>query len=341
MTSIVARQDPALVARVVSVRPLHYTAGPDTALDRPAHVRAGSSLARLGDSLVVFQDDANFVALIDPRGEDVRAVPLPVGQGGLRLFDDRRGNKRFKLDLEACVAIPYAHEELLLAFGSGSSPLRERVAVIWDAAGDAPDVALHDAARLYAALRGARDFAGSDLNVEGAVFLGDRVRLFGRGNGAARDDLPPIDATCDLAWPALWEHLLDPLTVPPPRPAAIVQYQLGAIGGLRLSFTDAAAGHGLLIFSAAAEDSPDATRDGPVAGSALGVVDSPGRARWTELRDQSGGRFSGKVEGVTLAPETPARAYVIVDRDDPDLPSELCEVELAGPWAPAGPGSAG
>jgi hypothetical protein len=54
--------------------------------------------------------------------------------------------------------------------------------------------------------------------------------------------------------------------------------------------------------------------------------------RWTVLRDSDGNRFTGKVEGVTLAPETPNRAYVVVDRDDPWRPSELCEVDLGGPW---------
>ena len=89
---------------------------------------------------------------------------------------------------------------------------------------------------------------------------------------------------------------------------------------------------GRLVFCAAAECSPDATRDGPVAGSVLGVFDAAGGARWAVLRDHDGGCFSGKVEGLSLATETPYRAHVVVDRDDPGLPSELCEVELSGPW---------
>jgi hypothetical protein len=37
------------------------------------------------------------------------------------------------------------------------------------------------------------------------------------------------------------------------------------------------------------------------------------------------------VEGVARGPR-PGTLYVIVDRDDPHRPSELCEVELAGSW---------
>jgi hypothetical protein len=40
-----ATPDPALEARVLSRTPLRYAEGADPDLDRPAHVRAGSSLA--------------------------------------------------------------------------------------------------------------------------------------------------------------------------------------------------------------------------------------------------------------------------------------------------------
>jgi hypothetical protein len=210
--------------------------------------------------------------------------------------------------------------------------VREQIALIRGITGPAPSVALVEAPELYAALRGTAGFAGSQMNIEGAVFLDGRIRLFGRGNGLARDGLLPLDATCELAWPALAAYLEAPRTAPWPLPDAIVQYQLGSLGGVRLGFTDAAVARGRVFFSAAAEATPDATRDGPVAGSALGVFDGRERVRWTELRDRDGGLFDGKVEGLLLDVANTGRAYVIVDRDDPAEPSELCEVELWGPW---------
>ncbi|HEV2148311.1 MAG TPA: hypothetical protein VGR37_12980 [Longimicrobiaceae bacterium] len=324
-----AVEDPGLSARVVARVPLLYEEGPDAELDRPAHVRAGSSLAWVGGNLAVVQDDANFVALVDPATLRARAVPLPAGHGGKRQFDDVRGTKAHKLDLEACVAVPGAEGDLLLAFGSGSSARRERVAVVEGLPGSAPTVALRDASALYRRLRERDDFAGSDLNVEGAVLLGGRLRLFGRGNGAPRGGLLPVDATCDLEWAALRAYLRDPEAAPP-EPQEVVRYRLGEIDGLRLGFTDAAHGGGRLLYSAAAEDSPDATRDGRVAGSALGVFDAPDRVRWTPLRGPDGSPFTAKVEGLALA--SSGRAWVVVDSDDPAAPSELCEVELSGRW---------
>ena len=44
----------------------------------------------------------------------------------------------------------------------------------------------------------------------------------------------------------------------------VVRYELGVIDGIPLGFTDATALGDAVLFSAAAEDSPDATRDGRV-----------------------------------------------------------------------------
>ena len=169
------------------------------------------------------------------------------------------------------------------------------------------------------------------MNVEGALHLGDRVRLFGRGNGAASGAARPVNATCDLAWSGLLAHLRDPDHAPPPGPRDVVRYELGVIDGIPLGFTDATALGDAVLFSAAAEDSPDATRDGRVAGSAVGVIAADGRARWAPLTDPDGRTFDGKVEGL-LAAGDGVTLFVVVDADDPDAPSELCTVELHGGW---------
>ena len=332
MTRIVAHRDPALRARMVRTVPLVYADGADAALDRPAHVRAGSGLAWIGGVLAVVQDDANFVALADPATGLCRAVTLPAGEGGLRQFDDERGNKRFKLDLEACVALPDGRGgETLLGFGSGSSARRERV-LLAEGLGDAdPRVELRDASGFYARLREAAEFAGSELNVEGAAWRGGRLVLLNRGNGAAGDDRGPVDAICQVDWAALRAHLADPAAHPPPSPESIVAYDLGTLGGCALNFTDAAGFGDALVYTATAEASPNAVDDGPVTGSAVGIIDADGAARFAVFEDVDGGRFDGKVEGVARGPR-PGTLYVVVDRDDPHCPSELCEVEMSGDW---------
>jgi hypothetical protein len=337
---VVAAEDASMSARVVRRVPLYYAEGADPALDRPAHVRAGSGLARLGTHagarVAVVQDDALFLAVVDPATGLAGAVALPAGPGGARQFDTTRGTKHLKLDLEACVALPArggARGGALVALGSGSTPRRER-ALVAALAPDEPngvrDARLVDAAPLYAALRAAADFAGSELNVEGAALVGDVVRLFGRGNGAARGEARAVNATCDLDARALLACLLD--GAPPPRPERVVRYALGALGGVPLGFTDAVAlDDGTVVFTAAAEDSPDAVEDGAVGGSAIGVIDARGAVRWTRIADADGGPLADKAEGIALAAADGARVWVVTDADDPGRPAELCEVELRAP----------
>lgn len=311
--------DPALRAVVRDRRPLLYAGGADARLDRPAHVRAGSALAWLGGQLVVVQDDASFFALLD--GDATRDVPLP-SHDGARQFDDARGNKARKLDLEAALALG---DGTILAFGSGSTPARERIATL----GPDGEATLVDASALYAALRAERAFAGSELNVEGAARLGERVVFFQRGNGAPVGGLAPRNATAWLALADLLAYLAGGAV---PALADVEAYDLGEIDGVRLTFTDGAARGEALLYLAAAEASPDAVRDGPVSGVALGVLDPRGEGPRYALLEEGGARFTGKAEGLAFDPGAKARAYVVIDRDDPSAPAELCTVELSGPW---------
>lgn len=80
---ITSRRDVSLAARIVRGTPLRYAVGSDVALGRPAYVRAGSGLARLDGRIAIIQDDALFVALLDPVSTEVSPVTLPAGEGGL------------------------------------------------------------------------------------------------------------------------------------------------------------------------------------------------------------------------------------------------------------------
>jgi hypothetical protein len=307
-----ARLDPALSARIVRSVPLLYAEGADASLDRPAHVRSASGLTRVEGCIAAVQDDANFVAVIEPDTGSARAITLPAGEGGLRQFDDLRGNKRFKLDLESCVTLMDEDDrEMLLAFGSGSLPAREKIVIVRDVHTDDPRVEVIDASALYAALPST--FRGSELNVEGADVLGGTLRLFNRGNGAPRGGLAPVNASCKVDLTTLFDD--DPFIY------NVVQYDLGTIGGLPLTFTDAAMfGDGALLYAAAAEDSPDATRDGPVAGCAIGLIEE-NSARYCEVEGNP-----GKIEGIL--PISSTRLLAVVDPDDPRIPSTLLEIEF-------------
>jgi hypothetical protein len=329
IASIIAHRDPALSAVVVKCEPLEFEEQVDGQLQVTA-VRSASSMVRTARGIVIAQDDANFVAIYNEDGTPRHAFALPAGHAGHRHFDEKRGGKKHKLDLEGAVTLTGAHGEILLQFGSGSTRKREHVAILGGGA-DSPDLSLVHAPLLYDVLRRATGFAGTELNIEGAIQIEDRIRLFSRGNGAVRGGLKPVNASCDLRTTALLPHLKDPQHTVPPAPENIVQYALGALEGIPLGFTDVTSWRGALYYSAAAEDSPDAIRDGVVPGSAVGIITGD-RARWTAFTHPDGSLFNAKVEGLLPVLGATDALYVVTDSDRADVPSELCTVELRGPW---------
>jgi hypothetical protein len=133
---------------------------------------------------------------------------------------------------------------------------------------------------------------------------------------------------------AFLAHLAAPALVAPPEPTDVVAYELGAIDGVALGFTDAAFDGVTTLYSAAAESSPDVVEDGALAGSAIGVIDEAGNARWAAVTEPSGALFAGKIEGILSDMASHGRLLAVIDMDDPRIPSELCTIELSGPWKP-------
>lgn len=308
--------------------PMRYRDGADAAVDRPAYVRAGSGVAWWRGLLAVVQDDASFVALVDPSTGLADAIALPSADG-VRQFGNDRGNKRLKPDLEAVLTLP---DGRLLAFGSGSTSERERLLLLdldgvprWVPAGP-----------LYRALREERAFSGSELNVEGAAVAGDAVRLFQRGNGAVVDGVQPVNATVDLSLDELLaavERWADGSEAPSPALARVHSYALGDVAGVSVSFTDATpwpSPHaGRVAWLGAAEDSPDTYRDGECVGAALGWIDPDGSVVQAPLRTPDGALYTVKAEGLVFDPGDPTLAWVVCDVDDPSRPSCLCRVRVA------------
>jgi hypothetical protein len=319
---LIAERDDGLRAQIVSRTALHYADGADDALDRPAFVRAASGIARVGERLVIAQDDTAFVGVRDSDGRVV-GVALPARPDGRRRFEARLGNKADKLDLEACVGLP---DGRALLFGSGSTERRQRIVTF-----DSGALRVVDADELYAALRRERAFSGAELNVEGAALVGTRLRLFQRGNGAATSDAAAVNATVDLDLRAFVAWLDEGALGSPPPLTNILRYDLGEVSGVPYGFTDASAFEGGAIYLAGAEASPNTYDDGEVLGARVGIANERG-VRFTDLLREDGSPAIEKAEGVLPWPERSDRAWVVIDPDDPDRPAELCEVALEGPW---------
>ena len=296
--------------------PLHAAHLRDLGLDaashpsRRAHLCAASGLVCEHGRVYVVADDEHHLAVFCD-------IESPGALHRLRDGDlprRPRPRKRRKPDLEALLSLPagWAAEPLLLALGSGSRPNRRTGFAVPLERDGAPSSRVHafDLAALYQPLM-AR-FGG--LNIEGAMVVGDRLVLLNRGG---RDGLP--NAAVFLPMPALLDALSGR------RGSAVLRvqhFELGALDGVPLGFTDGAARpDGSWLFSAAAEHSADSVADGPCRGSVVGEVSA--RGELVMMRRVAG---TAKVEGIALQPNGPS-ICLVTDDDDAQRSAQLLQAE--------------
>jgi hypothetical protein len=314
-----ATLSPRLTATLGVPQPLLYDHGAHPVEDLPAHVRAASSIRRQGERLVIAQDDVNALATLDLATGVTRPILLPTGPDGARVFDEGRGNKKLKLDLEASIVLP---DGRFVALGSGSSPLREKIVTVGPAAGAlAQQLA---GSELYAALRTHAQSRGARLNIEGAVVQGPWLRLLQRGNG--KRDYQPWNAIFDLPLDAFLAWLDGRGAVPAVE--RILEVHLGDIAGVPFGFTDAAVTpDGRMAFLACAEDTADALDDGPVLGCRFGWLAADDRsAVTTPVLDAQGRPTHLKLEGIEVRPESESVFDVVADMDRGDEPAQIAEL---------------
>lgn len=274
-------------------------------------VRAGSALVQSGDRLLVAQDD-EFTLFwlhdLDPaspgRLPRLERLPLIPGAGPL--------SKAEKPDFEAAADLP---DGRIVVMGSGSAATRRFVVIMDPTKGT---YELRDASRIYDIVGGA---LGHELNIEALLWTGSAFRLFHRGNSGEGN------ATIDLA--------LDPDDPRDVEIRGIAYWDLGdapgQYGPVSLTFTDADLDLvGRQWFLAAAEDTPNAIDDGPIAGASLGYLLGD-TGRWTLLRESDGRPSTRKAEGLVLEQDLKG-GWLVTDPDDEDASAELCRLELSG-WS--------
>lgn len=262
-------------------------------------VRAGSALLAVDGNLLVIGDDAFTVTRLSPGGAVAHAalarsgVPLP---------------KALKPDFEAAAVAP---DGAIWVFGSGSTSARWQVVRL--SGTEHGHVGAYDGAPLYSALSA---HLGQAPNIEGAVFTEGRLMLLHRATGGDPDLVVSVDpALLDLGAGARAHTVLE---VPPL-----------VLDGVPAHATDLAVlDGGRLVWLAAAEDTLDPVLDGPVTGTALGVLDGE-VVRWSQIVEADGSPCLRKAEGLVVDPDR-AGGWAVTDRDDPSLPAELLRLEITG-----------
>jgi hypothetical protein len=284
---------------------------------RPLHLSAASGLVCLDSIMYVIADDELHLGVFS--AGDRRPGNLIRILNGV-LPSSKAERKRKKPDFEALTLIPpdgkFPHGALLV-IGSGSRPNRRsgillRLDQHGVVCGSPRKVEL---SFILDALR--EEFPS--INIEGAVVVGQELCLFQRGNKRHPDNAiiryplaPAIDA--------IVAGCGNPMV-----PSSIDRLDLGSIQGVPFCFTDAAAlPNGSIVFSAVAEDTADAYRDGSCMGAAIGMIDDSGRLLSIDQLEQP-----YKVEGIhARLDDDRIELLLVTDADDPDIAATLFSARI-------------
>lgn len=303
---------------LVSIGPLSFDAPFGEGQDRHEGVRAASALVRLGDALLIPQDDSAFAAVWTASG----VTPLRLFEGEALTFSEARGNKASKPDLELGASFLLGGSPAAVLFGSGSTAARMRAVIVRGPEGPVVTV---DLSSLYAAAARRLGLEAGALNLEGAASSGDEVVFFQRGNGPGG-----VNASFRVPIATLEAALLEGAPVEAHDLREVRRHLLGSLDGCALGFSDATPlPDGRVLFLAAAEDSPSTFDDGAIAGSVIGVLELDGSAR-VLARVPDGPDGPLKLEGLAVERLDGRMATVIAveDADDPAKPSTAVRLLL-------------
>lgn len=282
-----------------------------------AYISAAGGLVCENGRVYVIADDEHHLAVFD----DLRSpgVLYRVFPGDLP--QPKKARKRLKPDLETLCWLPASGSTKtarLVALGSGSRPNRNLGAVIPLQANGRPapwrQVQRFDLTPLYGPLTALL----GEINIEGAMVIGDELVLLNRGlpgrspNAAARYRLADVLALIGGDASAL-------------KPRSVQRFRLGAIDGVALGFTDAAAlPDGGWVFCAVAEDRTDSVADGRCTGSVVGIVTARGKRLALHRLAPT-----VKVEGIAVrASAGGITVCLVTDADDPKQSSTLLLAHL-------------
>lgn len=280
------------------------------------YLSAASGLVCAHGRVYVMADDEHHLAVFRDRRSPGRLHRVFAGN----LPDETEARKKRKPDVETLFLLPSSKAgggDALIALGSGSRKNRQTgIVIALNARGKvAKGVRRFDLRPLYKPLR---DVLGGEINVEGAIVTADELLLLNRGvngksvNAVARYRLRDLRRLIKGVRGRI-------------EPTSVRNYNLGAIGGIELGFTDAAAlPSGGWLFTAVAEDTDDSVADGACKGSVVGLVDRRGDLLGTHRLQPK-----MKVEGIDLqATQHGLVLCLVTDADTPARPSALLLAHL-------------
>ncbi len=208
-------------------------------------ISAASGLFLKGNLLYLIADNSSYLYEYDIKEQLVNKIPLLI------IAPLENIPKADKPDFEVICGF----ESSLYILGSGSTVKRNRMI---EYRLDTKKIIEHDLSQVYMAMKKAHAIDDDNLNIEGAIFIGDQWFLFNRGNGSAMKNGIFIVKGSDLA---------------NAKSADFISIALLKTNEVFASFTDAVLYQNQIYFIAAAEDTTSTYNDGKILGSYIGSLD--------------------------------------------------------------------
>jgi hypothetical protein len=258
-------------------------------------IAAASGLCLVDETFyIVADDDLSLLAL--PAGLDKKGKLITLFEGALP--DDLKERKKVKPDIESIVYLPL--QKSLLCLPSGSQPNRFQGALVTLLDREVQKITFKNVF-----LELVTHF--TELNIEGAVILDDKIRLFQRGNGSLHQN-----AVIDMNLAAFLKDEV--------KDFSYVLVDLGKLGDVFLSFTDATLHNNECWFLAAAEATESTFFDGEFAGAILGTINSKGVVEKSLILT-----MPSKPEGIAIQDNT---FYFVTDDDDRKKASKFYSLSI-------------
>ena len=256
-------------------------------------IGAASGLVYLNNSLFIISDTSSYLYEYQISKKQLFKIKLS-GKS------KENSSKKDKYDFESMTL----NENKLYIFGSGSTSKREKQ-FIYNL--DTKEVVKKDLSQVYDKLKNKISISNEDLNIEGALFNGDELYLFQRGNGLnSKNGLYIINEKTEKI--------------------KFIAFPLPKIKLVESTFTDAVLVENKIYFLAAAENTTSTYNDGEIAGSLIGSIDIKTMTidftrKITETQ---------KFEGLTLFQKTNENIAFLLceDNDTEELNSTIYKLTL-------------
>ncbi|UYW00358.1 hypothetical protein K5I29_07195 [Flavobacterium agricola] len=256
-------------------------------------ITAASGIHYQNEKLYVVSDESDYLYEYQLTANELKKHALTDNPQELR-------SKQTKRDYEAIAA----NGTDLYLFGSGSKPNRELVTQFNTQNQAVQNFSLD---LLYPSIASFAEINPDELNIEGALFRGDDLLLFNRGNGANNKNFIVT---------VQGKNFTEEFNI------FIQDIKLPQLNGINTGFSDAVLVGDKIYFLATAEGGSSTYNDGQIAGTLFGCIDTKRfKVKYTEVLSND-----KKLEGLTVLNQDKKNITFLLCEDSDDSTQNVATI---------------